>query len=291
MTRPAAAAQVESLIARCLLDADFLRDANADPVNALAARNLTTEAAAELEALDLARVRQFAGFITKVQHNHLWELTPYTRALLKHYGIEIETFAAYHGRHLELRERGASRSEKDEAFFAFLDELAASRDDVPGLRDILRHERIVLELQRLRRGLQEGGPGTAGEPRSERFAACVPSVRGVLRIAAFDCDPLAIAATVSRGALDSDGVSARPVTLAYSAQSHAREPAILEVDDLTAALLGAVDGRRSVRAVVARVAGRSAPDELVARVRPILDAAIDAGVLTLSQDGSDAPCG
>jgi hypothetical protein len=279
-------AQVESLIARCLLDADFLRDAGADPVKAAADRNLSPDASAYLEALDVARVRQFAGFITKVQHNHLWESTPYTRALLKHYGAEIETFATYHGRHLQLRADRASRTEKDDAFFAFLDEYAAARKELRGLRDILRHERILLELEGLRQGLAEMPTVVPRTP----FATRVPVVRGALRVACFDCHPLEIAATVNRGALASNGVAHWHVTLVYSAQSPTRDLVVLEVDDLTAAVLAAVDGERTIRAVTEHVAGRTATDALVSRLRPVFDAATNAGLLNFAP-GGEAACG
>ena len=277
-------AHVESLIARCLVDADFLRDAGADPAKAAANRNLPPDASADLEALDVARVRQFAGFITKVQHNHLWESTPYTRALLKHCGAEIETFASYHGRHLQLRAQHASRVEKDDAFFAFLDEYAASRNELRGLRDILRHERILLELERLRPGLAETPPVATRTP----FATRVPVVRGALLVACFDCHPLEIAATISRGALASDGIAQRRVTLAYSAQSPTRHLVILEVDDLTAVVLTAIDGERSVRAVTEHVTGGTATDALVSRLRPVFDAATSAGLLNLVPGGEVA---
>jgi hypothetical protein len=292
MSGAAVTTSVESLIARCLLDAAFLRDARADPARALAERNLGPEALPVLAAIDLSRVRQFAGFITKVQHNHLWESMPYTRSLMKHYGAEIEIFATFHGRHLDLRASHAPRTERLDAFGDFVDAYAAARDDVPGLRDILRHERIQMELRAQMSSmsgavdpLTTSAPDAAGRPT--RYASLVPAVLGALRVASFEHDPLAIAAAVSRGDLPDGVLSAPPNTLAYAARPAARQLRVLEIDALTAALLVQVNGRRSIRAIAARVTGRAAPAVPVSRLRPIFDAARDAGLITLQSRPGD----
>jgi hypothetical protein len=279
MTAVSTHAGVEALVARCLLDPEFLRDAAVDGGAALTDRNLPPELLHDLAQLDLERVRQFAGFITKVQNNHLWKPFPFTRALMKYYGIEIETFAEFRGEHLALRATGASRDARIAAFADFLDERLGTRGGLPGLRDILRHERIGLELT------------TAAAPADSRFArehngpagyaALVPAIRGVLRVATFTCNPIEIAATISRGEPGAVELEAGPVCLAYVGGPEAQQLRVLEIDELTAALLVRVDGRCSVGAIATSVAGETQSAQLVARVRPIFDAAQDAGIIAL----------
>jgi len=274
MTTAAADAGVESLVARCLLEPEFLRAVAAGEEAGLSAQQRR-----DLAELDLERVGQFAGFITKVQNNHLWEPLPFTRALMKHYGIEIETFAAFRARHLVLRAARASRDEKVAAFIEFLDERLAAADGLPGLRDILRHERLRMELATAGRAAARH----VDAPRPPGFGALVPAARGVLRVASFAYDPLAIAATISRGALGAEELAAGPVCLAYVAGAEGLR--VLEVDELTAALLAHADGRRRVGEIVAIVAGEPVSEQLVARARPIFDAAEDAGVIVLRGAG------
>lgn len=279
MTVAGAHANGESLVARCLLDPEFLRDAISDAATALAYRDLPPDLLLDLAELDLERVAQFAGFITKVQNNHLWEPLPFTRALMKHYRIEIDTFAAFQGRHLVLRASSASRATRIAAFAEFLDERLAARGWPPGLRDMLRHERLQLELATVER---DDGATAADMPVApgERHAL-VPVARKVMRVASFAYNPLEVAGIISRGELADAELTAAPVCLAYYAQPGSQQLRVLEIDELTAALLARVDGRAGIGEIAASVAGEAPSAQLAAHVRPIFDALSDAGIIVL----------
>jgi hypothetical protein len=280
MSSAGATAAVESVLARCLLDADFLGAVSSDPAAALAGYDLDERTRGDLEALDFSKVRKFAGFITKVQHNYLWDPMPFTRALLKHHGVEIELFAAYHARHLELREEGASRPAKISSFLEFAQAFVTERD-YPGLREILLHERIRWELESL------PPTGTVPDARVDPgpLGKLVPHARGRVRVARFELSPLAIEQQLASGRFEPSELSAGKRDLAYWSDPGSEQLRILEIDELTAALVSEVDGKRSVRAVVARVAGRAADDETAERVRPVFEGLADAGLLALVARG------
>jgi hypothetical protein len=272
---------VDSILARCMLDAEFLAAVSADPERALEGYDLDERSRSDFTRLDFGRVRQFAGFITKVQHNHLWESIPFTRALLKHYGLEIAAFSAYHGTHLRLRAEGASRQEKSDAFFDFLDRYA-SETARRGLRDILRHERLELELRQAGAPLEGSEPAACLDARpAGPFRLAVPAVRGVLRLGRFEFSPLAVASSLVDGTFREELLERRPHCLAYWVEPGSGTLRILEVDELTGALLEEVDGRRSVRTVVRRALRKVAAAAGVAELRPIFEAAADRGLLRL----------
>lgn len=280
MSDAAANIGVESVMARCLLDADFLRAMSSDAASALASYDLDAAAWRDLVELDFTGVRHFAGFITKVQHNYLWYWVPYTRALVKRHRIEIEVFSAYHGRHLELRARQATRAER---IASFLDHLGGYVADGrwPGLTEILRHERIQWEIE------MSGPAAAAPEPQAGagRFADRVPTVRGSLRVGAFELSPLEIVAQLAGGEFCAERLVARPHCLVYWADPVGECLRILEADELTGALLAHVDGRRSVHAVVGSAIGETASEETLERVRPVFDAAVHGGLLALCSGG------
>ncbi len=279
-------AGVESVLARCLLDADFLRQVASDPDRALAPYDLDEKARADFAALDFRGVQNFAGFVTKIQHNDLWESLPFTRALLKYYGIEIEAFAAYHGVHLRLRARHASRIEKVASFLAFLDDYVAARDDprLVGLRGVLTHERMEWEVRNA--AVDDCVPDAEVGVEATPFGSLVPAARGAIRIASFRFSPLAIATHLASGTFDPADLVAHPHCLAYLVDSGSRRLRVLEVDDVTAALLAEVDGRRSVRTVVRRATGH--PNISLSAFRPIFEAAVECGLLSLRPRGGSA---
>src|SRR6266550_4698035 len=110
---------VNTIVARCLLEPYYLERFERDPRAEVAHLELDEPLRQELSSLDCQRVRRFGGFISKVQHNDLWDQFPYTRALLKFYGAELDTFAAYRGQHLSLGRAGRpSRETKIRSFLS-----------------------------------------------------------------------------------------------------------------------------------------------------------------------------
>lgn len=277
-------AGVESVVARCLLDAGFLAEMMTDPMGALSGYDLDEQARSDFDALDFSRVRNFAGFITKVQHNYLWRTTPYTRALLKLYGIEVAVFAAYHARHLELRGRQASGQERVGHFTDFL-RAYASDAVYPGLRDIALHERICWELENAEFDrLPHHGcdrPQTDLPEQPPEPVQLVPQVRGPLRVASFAFDPLEAIERLTGASFDPCNLPRSPAPLAYWAEAETRQLKIMQTDALTAAILAAVDGHTSIEGIAGGLNDQLAAPDAVRRILPILQAAADRGLLQL----------
>ena len=282
MTTPAG---VESVVARCLLDADFLGEIMTDPMGALSGYELDERARSDFDALDFSRVRNFAGFITKVQHNYLWRTTPYTRALLKLYGIEVEVFATYHARHLELRARQASREEKIVSFTDFLCAYA-SNTAYPGLRDVALHEHICWDLEsapELDRLPQPCGDRAQTVPprQASQPGGLVPQVRGALRVAFFTFSPLETIEQLSADSFDPGCLAPCPAPLVYWVEPETRRLRIMQTDALTAAILAAADGDTPINAIVRGLSDRLATPDAVRRILPVVQAAADRGLLQL----------
>jgi len=236
---------VNGLIARCLLEPgylDRLRDGFEVELDLLQVDDATR---AELTALDLAQVRRFGGLISKVQHNDTWERFPLTRALLKCYGMELEVFAAYRNRHLDLL-RGA-RPTRDAKTLSFLSFLADHLDGIdpaacPGLVDVLVHERWTWEVGR---ELAEPDRRQVVESARERV---VP--RDALRVAALRYHPFDIASALRDDSSAVADLAPRPTYLGYWGRRRADDVAVLELDAVTASVLACVDGVRSAAEVV-----------------------------------------
>jgi hypothetical protein len=278
-------AGVDTILARCLLDPEFLRRVSNDPGGVLAAYDLDERARRDFESFDFGSVRNFAGFITKIQHNDLWESLPGTRSLLKHYEIEIETFTAYHPLHAGLRARRVPRDEKIAAFLDFLQARLAAKphERYPGLRDVLVHERLTWEIRtRLSKEGDEGRTNGAAS-RSGRFDRLVPAVRGVARVGSFEFSPFAIAEQLAQGRFEPSGLSAKPHSLVYWGDPVSQQLRVFEVDEVTAAILREVDGRRSVGAVVRRATRRLGGEAPPSRFRPLFETTADRGLLALGR--------
>lgn len=251
---------VNSILARCLLDSAFLQLLAHDPTAALEGYILDARTHADFLGLNIDKVRNFAGFITKVQHNYLWESFRYMRALLRLYKIEIEVFAAYLPIHQRIRADGrVSKNQKIESFLAFLlaylDSQEGSR--YPGLRDILLHESMLWEIGIALRSYQSPTPLSDElaivSLRPRQFGSVVPMVRGELRVGHFMYDPRQIIAYLTQGHLALHQLPAQRRCLSYWADSATDQLRILELDDISAALLSQVDGCRSIRTIIRQV--------------------------------------
>ena len=138
---------VEAIVARCLVEPAFLEAVRADAAGALAAYALDDVDRAAFRSADLGRLRQFSGFIGKVQHNFLWESFPATRRLLRRHGIELEVFARYRGLQLAPQARAATQDEKIRRFLSFLEDDLAGSGRYPALHMVMRHERALWEIR------------------------------------------------------------------------------------------------------------------------------------------------
>jgi hypothetical protein len=282
---------VNTIIARCLLDAGFLERMALDPSAALEGYALDARTRADFLVLNTDKIRNFAGFITKVQHNYLWESFPYTRALLKLYKIEIEVFVAYLPMHQCIRAEGrATKDQKIESFVAFLLAYLDSQEhsQYPGLREILLHERILWEIGiTLGAGKPPEPPASAIEIASLRphqWGSVVPMVRGALRVGNFMYDPWQIIEYLTQKHFALHQIPMQRRYLSYWADSATNQLRILELDDISAALLSQVDGRRAIRTIVRQVTKNIHGRVRLAQFWPFFQAAFDQGLLTVHPD-------
>lgn len=255
--------EVQSVVTRCLLDPAFLARLAADRDAVLDGLGLGGEASARLAGLDLARVRLFSGFVLAVKHNDLWDRFPNTRGLLRRFRIELEVFSAYRdaggARHVD---RSAGRPAQIACFLDFLDWYLAAQPEtrLAVLRDVARHERLVWEIDRELAAACEDVPLSAAVEPAEEVAAAelIPRPRGSLRLACFEHDPLALMERLAAGDPMSAGCERRRRWLAYLVDRESRTLRLLELDEATAALMAAIDGRRTLGEVVREVIGDDA---------------------------------
>jgi hypothetical protein len=286
-------AAITSVIARCLLDSGFLQQMAEHPDVALEPYDFDSGTRRELLRLDTDRVRKFAGFITKVQHNYLWEWFPYTEVLLRHYQLEIEVFASYCPIHQRIRKIGqASREQKIESFLDFLE--ATLNEDrslkYPGLSDVLRHERIQWNLKRDSAG-QDGEEGSDGPQAADvshlrwnELRGLVPRIHGKLWVAEFSYDPLAIIAEIRRGAFDSTALQRNRCSRGYWISTKAEILQIFEFSEAMAVLFQLIDGNSTAEVIVERTLSRL---ELsgsfnTAQFKPVFEFGGKAGLLSFN---------
>ena len=280
---------VEAIVARCLVEPAFLDAVRADPAGALAAYDLGDADRAAFQVADFGRLRQFSGFIGKVQHNFLWESFPATRRLLRRHGMELEVFARYRGFQLAPETRSAGQNEKIRRFLSFLENHLADSGRYPSLRAVLRHERAIWEIRQAvtapaprRAGL--GLAALASLPWRE-FSRLIPGVNGALRIEAFDCDPVALTARVLEDCPE-HRLRRRPRLLVYWADRSSDRLRTLTVEKLAALLLSQVDGHRRAGSIVAAIRRQGLAEVPPSAFRPFFEDAARDGLISLAaKDG------
>ena len=281
---PASSGAIEEIVARCLVDPAFLDSVRADPDSALAAYPLDAQARAAFRTADLARLRQFSGFIGKIQHNFLWDSFPATRQLLRRHGIEHEVFAHYRRLQLAPGSRAAALPEKVRLFLSFLEGYLVEGGRHPSLQAVMRHERAVWEVRQAAATRPQARASVrevsfAGLPW-RRFARLVPVINGPLRIEAFDRDPVALTARVLEGRAETRARRGARL-LVYWADPATQQLRTLAVESLPALMLSLVDGARSVGAVVAATRRRTLADAPPSAFRPFFEDSARTGLLCL----------
>jgi hypothetical protein len=283
--------EIESIVARSLLDPGFLEGLRHQPSQVLAGYVLPPEARRELEASDWDKVRDFAGFIGKVQHNYLWELFPFTRWLLTCYGIDHAVFADYRATQLSSTARLRDRATRALAFLDFLSvwlkrvRLAPRRGSI--LLDVIEHERATCEVRR--------AAGPPPHPTTEAdvsdlawptFQRVVLEPAGHVQVHRFRNNPLGIVESIAAGQFEGTARAERRVVLTYWFDGVAQQVRVASIDEIAALLLRCIDGRRSVRAVIA--AARRTLDMRPVQMRPLLETVVGLGIVRLRVEAGRA---
>jgi hypothetical protein len=271
---------IQSILARCIVDPPFLDRLVVAPLEALHGYDLDHKTRAQFAELDVHRLRGFAGLVTRVQNNGLWQDFSATRSLLVHHGLDLEVFAAYCPQHQHTRSEGKlGRDEQTRRFLAFLHDWIAPRE-IPCLADVLAHETFVWDVRRSFAGAPPSSPHATGLPAA-RLADLVPAVQGVLRVRAFLHDPAAIVRALEAGTYTPERLSHRLRWLAYWGDAATGTLRVLELDMPIAHLLEDIDGRRNLRTLARRASRRAALALAPAHFRPFLANAVSTGLLSV----------
>lgn len=267
---------MESLVARCLTDPGFLNWAVQTPemVYSKAGENIRSSAV----KLDFRKLQQFSGFISKVQHNYLWEHFPATRRLLWRSGIEHEVFAAYRTIQIGDQLRNADRSARILRFCDFLKDFAReSAHDL--LLCVLAHEKCLWELRRS--NSRRGQPLTPGNSEIENwkcFERRVPHLAPYVRFSIFECDPLEALEMALQGELRIRATQRKQIALLYCLGS-TDSIRLLRLDSVSARVYAEIGFHRSVRNIASRIRHSGLAWIPPSALRPAFQDGITAGFL------------
>jgi hypothetical protein len=241
---------METLIARCLTDPVFLEGAIRSPRDM--SMGVTDELKPHVLNLDFRKLQCFSGFISKVQHNYLWEHFPATRRLLWKLGIEHDVFVHYRKIQLSASPKPLDRQTRIRQFCEFLGDYT-SGPSFGLLHCVLMHEKILWELRyaTLKERPLCNPRNCAGIPWSE-VQRMVPEVPSHVRTSTFKYDPIRALAALSKREMNLSAIRQRPITLLYAVDSTSTVRTF-NLDPVSGAIVGAITGRQSVRSVISRV--------------------------------------
>jgi hypothetical protein len=246
--------KVESILARCMLDPEFLDLLERDPQSALIDYALDPLVLSEFSRLDWKRVRGFSGMAAKVQNNGLWQHFFYSRTLLAYFKLDHALFIAYNSQHLENRRKTLSRDEQAACFLKFLKKhIDSLSDSYPGLCAIVQHEQWAWEIAKTMLG--HDGPNSnlstfKVRPTDRELLNSAMAINGVIRVGEFMHDPLDVMAMLERGQFDCKALAEGRMWRCYWGRPASRELHILESDAHSARFLEALDGRRSTKDIL-----------------------------------------
>jgi hypothetical protein len=280
---------INSILARCIVDTAFLDQLASDPTAALNGYALNPQLYSDFLRLDINRLRDFAGLVTKVQNNGLWEHFPHTRTLLNFYRIDLEVFTAYRETHLQNRQAQLSRNQQIERFLSFFGEyIKAEYSNYPALLEVLAHEQLTWEI-RISFSTSKRLPSITHKIVSptikyDQLMSLVPFIPSLLRVKEFNYNPLEVISNLTQGNFDPQRLSAEPKWLGYWADHLTKQLRILDLDPSIALLLEQVNGRRSIRTLIRRVIKGAHTGLRPSEFRPFLEAAFSEELLTAVPD-------
>lgn len=269
---------VHTIIARCIIDPDFLHGIETDAPTALAPYGLSVTEISEFAAMNAQRLSEYAGLIAAVQNNGIWQHLPATRWILKHHGLDLKVFVAYRKQHQShRRERSGVPGHYTVAFMDFLDGLIARETEFAktDLQDVFRHERILWDVMR-QPHTAAAGPAVQAGGAGKLSSASVLQIQGTLRIAHYQANPRLVADALRAGQYA--GPPQGEATLGYWRDGEGGTLRIFDLDPDSAVLLSAIDGVCSVAALL-RKCDCTAPDRSRAALG-LLRECLAMGILT-----------
>lgn len=266
------------MIARCLTEPRYLE-------------SLISKQRDPAILLELRRMRLFGAFISKVQHNHLWDSFPATRQLMQRFGIEFDLFLAYRMENLNDRPHRIHREAKITRFVRFLDRtLTRSRyRRFSLLADVFRHERNIWELSSEKCWSLSPNDNKEGNTSPDRdlgamkwptFRELIPDFRGHFRLEQFGHNPLRTIASLRATPSSPTRRRRSSFTLAYwkLTDSH---PSVLKLDVYQGAILSNINGTRRIREIIERVRTGELRQAAPLQFRGFFEQAKEAGLISL----------
>jgi len=276
------AGEVHRVLARCLVDPQFLKSIEDHGIAALAGYDLDAATARHFVAI-ATPVAKYAGLITTVQNNGLWQYFPATRLLLKRNGLDLKAFVAFRRQHQANRaQRGPNRDDASATFLSLLDSLMAEDPEfkLPLLAEVFLHERTIWEMQRIAKKPRERENLGATQPRGL-------AVNGLLRLNRYRINPIA---AVSRILARADDIEEpEPTDIGYWWNPGTASLTIMALTAAGADLLSLVDGNRGIVAVIE--AGRAMWDAEPADMAAFLGDCIGRGLLSTPEPTSTSQMG
>lgn len=249
---------IEEIIARCLLNPSFTASLQHNSAEALAPYGLEEGIRQQVESADFDKIQRFSGFISKIQHNYLWESFPATRQLLRYYELELEVFTAYRPHQLSADANHASRDERTRSFLDFLEAHLANGPKVgtsyPGLSEVLQHERAIWDLVSATSKLDDEESSLLIEWTNlswSAFQRLLPAIHGPMRLCVFDVDPEQVIRQLKEGTFAGIAPNTERSFFAYRINRKTGYSSVLKFDSLSVSILSRIDGKRSVRSVIA----------------------------------------
>lgn len=244
---------VSAILARCLVEPQFHRTLSSDPQGVLRGYGLTGDLRSSFGRFEFEKLELFGGLITQTQHNFLWESFPYSRALMKRYGIELFIFSSY--RRTVSRRAGLSNQERTREFTDFLRHFLMTVKDKhshPGLFEILKHERLQWELQQITETHSPKAKTIAREipSRSLDVDRLIPDFPAYVRFEEYRYDPMEIVSAMESRDFDLSRLKPRLRGFLYRLDHSTSKLSVFQTTSAACRLFQKVDGRRSVGSIL-----------------------------------------
>jgi hypothetical protein len=239
--------QIHRVLARCIVNADFLQRVTLDPVSTLAPYGLDDDAMRGFQSCAQS-IAKYAALITAVQNNGLWQYIPASRTLLKRYGLDLRAFMGFREQHQRNRMlKDVTRDTLTKTFLKFLQELldCDSAFDRPLLKLVFTHERAVWKMERIQKS------SAIVLPILDSFStAAVPAINGDLLVIAYEADPID---AIDRIRTERpDATETRPTTIGYWYEPRANTLRIIGLTPAAAGVIAKVDGRTNATTLINR---------------------------------------
>jgi hypothetical protein len=195
-------------------------------------------------ALDLEKLHQFSGLVTKVRHNDVRLIAPFTFKLLDVFGISVEVFAAYAIQAHSLRKVGAnSPSEKLQSLSSFLEQWLDHGNRLHSLVwDLIRHESAIHTLQNAAASTMNQSVVPIAQQLSPRQT---PAPRKFV-LHEMTCNPVELVRKLRSQNRKFQMPSREQHYFAYCSGGDTERIQVLELDAIGSLILDLADGSRSI---------------------------------------------